>query len=42
VTGSAHVRQTDWGIKPFSALFGTLRVADVVEVAVDAGATRTG
>jgi hypothetical protein len=36
LTGSARVRQTDWGIKPFSALFGTLKVADEVEVVVDA------
>jgi hypothetical protein len=36
LTGSALVKQTDWKIKPFSALFGTLKVADVVEVAIDA------
>jgi hypothetical protein len=36
LTGSAMVKQTDFGIKPYSALFGTLKVADVVEVAVDA------
>ena len=36
LTGSARVKQTDWGIKPYSALFGTLKVADEVEVAVDA------
>jgi len=36
LTGSARIRQTDWGIKPYSALFGTLKVADEVEVAVDA------
>lgn len=36
LTGSATVKQTDHGIKPYSALFGTLRVADEVEVAVDA------
>ena len=29
-------RRTDFGMKPYSALFGTLKVADVVEVAVDA------
>ena len=34
VAGSAQLKQTDWGIKPFSALFGTLKVADVVEVKV--------
>jgi polyisoprenoid-binding protein YceI len=36
LTGSTRFRQTDFGIKPFSALFGTLKVADEVEVAVDA------
>jgi hypothetical protein len=35
VRGSAVVKQTDWGIKPYSALFGTLKVADEVEVAVE-------
>ncbi len=35
LTGSASVKQTDWRIKPYSALFGTLKVADVVEVAID-------
>jgi polyisoprenoid-binding protein YceI len=36
ITGSAVVRQTNWGIKPYSALFGTLKVADEVEVLIDA------
>jgi len=36
LTGRATVKQTAWGIKPYSALFGTLKVADEVEVAVDA------
>ena len=36
LTGSATFKQTDWRIKPYSALFGTLKVADAVEVAVDA------
>ena len=36
LTGSATVKQTDHGIKPYSALFGTLKVADEVVVAVDA------
>jgi hypothetical protein len=35
----AVVKQSDWGIKPYSALFGTLKVADKVEVAVEAGLT---
>lgn len=36
LTGTVTVKQTDWGIKPYSALFGTLKVADAVTVAVDA------
>jgi YceI-like protein len=36
ITGSARLKQTDWGVKPYSALFGTLKVADVVEIAIDA------
>jgi hypothetical protein len=35
LTGTAVVRQSEWGMKPYSALFGTLKVADEVEVAVD-------
>jgi hypothetical protein len=30
--GRATIRQSDWGMKPYSALFGTLRVADEVTV----------
>jgi YceI-like domain len=37
LTGAATVKQTDWGMKPYTALFGTLKVADEVEVAIDAG-----
>jgi YceI-like domain len=33
--GSANVKQTDWGMKPYSALFGALKVNDEVEVVVD-------
>ena len=33
--GSARIKQTDWGMKPYSALFGTLKVADEVEVAIE-------
>jgi len=37
--GSYHaagsVRQTDYGIKPYTAFFGALKVSDVVRVAVD-------
>jgi polyisoprenoid-binding protein YceI len=36
IKGSAVVKQSDWGIKPYSALFGALRVADDVVVAIDA------
>jgi len=35
LTGSARFKQTDFKMKPYSALFGTLKVADEVEVAVD-------
>lgn len=34
-SGSARIKQTDWGMKPYSALFGTLKVADEVEVAIE-------
>ncbi len=36
LTGSATVKQSDWGIKPYSALFGALKVNDEVTVAVEA------
>jgi len=32
LTGSASVKQSDWGIKPYSALFGALKVNDEVKV----------
>lgn len=35
VSGTATVRQSDWGIKPYSTLFGALKVADEVEVRFD-------
>ena len=35
LTGHARIRQTDWGIKPYSALFGTLKVVDEVDVEID-------
>jgi YceI-like domain len=35
LAGSARIKQTDWGMKPYSALFGTLKVADEVEVAIE-------
>jgi hypothetical protein len=37
LSGSAVITQSDWGIKPYSALFGALKVADEVEIALDAG-----
>jgi polyisoprenoid-binding protein YceI len=36
LSGSAIVKQTDWGITPYSALFGALKVVDEVEVVLDA------
>ena len=36
VTGRATVSQTQWGMKPYSALFGTLKVTDEVGVEIDA------
>ena len=36
VTGGTVLTQSDWGIKPYTALFGTLKVADDVEVLIDA------
>lgn len=35
VQGSATVTQTSWGIRPYSALFGALKVSDDVEVEFD-------
>jgi polyisoprenoid-binding protein YceI len=35
LTGEATFKQTDWGMKPYSALFGTLKVADELKVTVD-------
>ena len=35
VTGSATVTQSEWGIKPYTALFGALKLADDVQLAVD-------
>ena len=33
--GAAVVKQTDWGMKPYTALFGALKVADDVRVEID-------
>jgi polyisoprenoid-binding protein YceI len=35
LSGSARIKQTDWGIKPYSALFGTLKVVDEVDVEIE-------
>jgi hypothetical protein len=35
LSATAVVRQSDWGMKPYTILFGTLKVADEVEVAVE-------
>ena len=37
VRGEAVVKQTEWGMKPYTALFGALKVADEVRVEIDAG-----
>jgi polyisoprenoid-binding protein YceI len=34
LSGSAKVKQSNWGMKPYSALFGALKVNDEVEVVV--------
>jgi hypothetical protein len=36
VHGTAVVKQTEWGMKPYTALFGALKVADEVRVEIDA------
>jgi polyisoprenoid-binding protein YceI len=36
LSGGAVFKQSDWGIEPYSTLFGTLKVVDEVEVALDA------
>ena len=35
LTGRATLKQSDWGIKPYSALFGALKVDDEVDVVVE-------
>ncbi len=37
LSGTVVIKQTDWGIKPYSTLFGALKVVDEVEIAIDAG-----
>jgi polyisoprenoid-binding protein YceI len=36
VAGVVVVKQTEWGMKPYTALFGALKVADEVRVEIDA------
>jgi polyisoprenoid-binding protein YceI len=36
ITARAAFNQTDWGIKPYRALFGALQVADEINVTFDA------
>jgi hypothetical protein len=40
LSASAVLKQSDWGIKPYSALFGALKVADEVEITLDASPLR--
>ena len=35
ITGAVRFRQTDWGIKPYSALMGALKVKDELRVSWD-------
>lgn len=42
LSGQAEVRQTDFGIKPFSLLGGTLRVEDRVTITVDVKRAKDG
>jgi hypothetical protein len=35
LTGEAAIKQTEFGIKPYSALFGTLKVADEIRITID-------
>jgi polyisoprenoid-binding protein YceI len=35
VRATVTITQSDWGMKPYSALFGTLKVLDDVEVALE-------
>jgi hypothetical protein len=36
IEGTARIRQTMFGVEPYTALFGSLKVADELEVTVDA------
>jgi YceI-like domain len=35
ISGEAVLKQSDWNIKPYSTLFGTLKVADELRVAIE-------
>jgi hypothetical protein len=37
VNGSAVIVQSRWGIRPYSAFFGALKVGDEVEIRFDLG-----
>jgi hypothetical protein len=37
IAGGTTVKQSEWGIKPYSTLFGTLKVDDEVRVEIEAG-----
>jgi YceI-like domain len=41
MAGSAQLTQSEWGIEPYTALFGTLKVADDVEVEIRADTRST-
>ncbi len=41
LSASTVLAQTDWGIKPYSTLFGALKVADEVEVVLATGPLAT-
>jgi hypothetical protein len=36
LTATTVVKQSDWGMKPYTGLFGALKVVDEVEVGIDA------
>jgi len=35
VTGKLNVVQSEWGIKPYKALMGALKVRDSIEIVLD-------
>jgi hypothetical protein len=41
LTAKVVVKQSDWGMKPYSTLFGALKVTDEVEIEVDASEERS-